>query len=69
MEERKGVYMVLVRKPEGQRPIGGPRHRWEYNIKMDLQEVGCRAVDGIEMSWDRDRWWALVNAVMNHRVP
>ena len=65
MGERRGVYRVLVGKPEGKRP----RRRWEDNIKMDLQEVGCGGVDWIELVEDRDRWRALVNAVMNIRVP
>ena len=62
--ERRGVYMVSVGKPEGKRP----RHRWEDNIKMDLQEVGCGGMDWIDLAQERDRWWALVNAVMNPRV-
>ena len=68
MGERRCVYRVLVGKPEGKRTLGRPRRRWEDNIKMDLQEVGCGAVDWIEVAQDRDRWWALVNAVMNLRV-
>jgi len=70
MVERRGVYSVLVGKPEGKRPLGRTRRRWEDNIKMDidLQEVGCGGVDWIELAEDRDRWWALVNAVMNLRV-
>jgi len=56
MGERGGVYRVLVGKPEGKRPLGKPRHRWEDNIKVDLQEVGCRGVDWIELAQDRDRW-------------
>ena len=60
---------VLVGKPGGKRPLGRPRCRWEGNIKMDLQEVGCGDVDWIELARDRDRWRALVNAVMNFWVP
>ena len=56
-------------KPEGKRPLGRPRRRWEDNIKMDLKEVGCGGVDWIELAQDRDRWRALVKAVMNLRVP
>ena len=56
-------------KPEGKRPLGRPRRRWEDNIKMDLQEVGCRGVDWIDLAQNRDRWRELVNAVMNLRVP
>jgi len=62
------VYRVLVGKPEGKRPLGRPRRRWEDNIKMDLQEVGREGMDWIELAQDRDRWRALVNAVML-RVP
>jgi hypothetical protein len=58
-----------VGKPEGKRPLGRARHRWENNIKMDLQEVGCGSMDWIEMAQDRDRWQALVNVVMNLWVP
>jgi hypothetical protein len=58
-----------VGKPEGKRPLGRHRHRWEDNIKADLQEVGCGVMDWIELAKDRDRWRALVNAVMNLRVP
>jgi len=67
--ERRGIYRVLVGKPEGKRPLGRPRRRWEDNIKMDLQEVGCGGIDLIEMAQDRGRWQAFVNAVMNLRVP
>ena len=69
MGEKRGVYKILVGKPEGKRPIGRPRHRWEDNIKMDLQEVGWGHMDWIELAQDRDRWRALVNAVMDPRVP
>jgi len=58
-----------VGKPEGKRPLGRPRRRWEDNIKMDLQEVGCWGIDRIELAQDRNRWPALVNAVMSLRVP
>jgi hypothetical protein len=63
------VHRVLVGKPEGKRPLGRPRLRWEDNIIMDLQEVGRGCGDWMEMAQDRDRWWALVSAVMNFRVP
>jgi hypothetical protein len=56
-------------KPEGKRPLGRCRRRWEDNIKMDLQEVGCGGMDWIELAQDRERWRALVNAVMNLQVP
>jgi len=69
MEERRGVYRVLVGKPEGKRPRGRPRRRWEDDIKMNVKEVGCEVMDWIELAQDRDRWRALVNAVMNLRVP
>ena len=69
MGERRGMYRVLVAKPEGKRTLGRPRRRWEDNIKMNLQEVGCGGMDWIELAEDRDRWRALVNAVMNLRVP
>ena len=67
--ERRVVYRVLVGKPEWKRPFGGLRRRWEDNIKMDLQEVGCGGVEWIALAENRDRWWALVNDVMKLRVP
>ena len=69
MGEERGVYRVLVGKPEGKRPLGRPRRRWVDNIRMDLQEVGCGYVDWIGLAQDRDRWRTLVSAVMNLRVP
>ena len=69
MGEERGVYRVLVGKPEGKRPRGRPRHRRMDNIRMDLQEVGCGNVGWIGLAQDRDRWRTLVSAVMNLRVP
>jgi hypothetical protein len=69
MGERRGLYRVLVGKPEGKRPLGRPRCRWEDNIEMVLQEVGCGGMDWIELAQDRDRFRALVTAVMNLPVP
>jgi hypothetical protein len=69
MEEGIGMYMVLVGKPEGKRPLGRPTCRWEDNIKMDLQEVGCGVKDWIELAQGGCRWRALMNVVMNLRVP
>jgi len=66
---RRGVYRVLVGKTEGKRPLGRHRRRWKDNIKMDLQEVGCGGLDWIELARDRDKWRAVVNVVMNLRVP
>jgi hypothetical protein len=67
--EGRGVYRVLVGKPEGKRPLGRPRCRWEDKIKIDLQEVRCGVMDWIWLAQDRDRWRALVNAVINLLVP
>ena len=69
MGEGRDMYRFLVEKPEGKKPLGRPRRRWEDNIKMDLREVGCGSMDWIELDQDRDRWRAIVNAVMNIRVP
>ena len=69
MDERTGVYRVFVGNPEGRKPFGRPRRKWEDNIKMDLQEMGCGGMDWIELAHDRDRWRALVTAVMNIRLP
>jgi hypothetical protein len=68
MGEKRGVYRVLVGKPEGKILLGRPRRRWEDNT-MDLQEVGCGSMDWIELAHDRERCGALINAVMNLRVP
>ena len=69
MGEGRGVYRVLVGKPEGKRPLGRPRRRWEDNIRMDLQEVGLEYEDWIGLAQDRDRWRGHVGAVRNLRVP
>jgi hypothetical protein len=69
MGERRGVYRVLVGKPEGKRPLGRSRCRWEDNIKVDLQETGCGGKDRIELAQVRDRWRTLVNVVMKLRAP
>jgi hypothetical protein len=63
------VYRVLVGKPEEKRPLGRPRRRWEDNIEIDLQELGCRGMGWIELAQDRDRWRALVNAIINLQAP
>jgi hypothetical protein len=67
--EKRNAYRLLVGKPEGKRPLGRPRRRWVENIKMDLLEICCGSVDWIGLAQDRDKWRALVNAVMNLRVP
>jgi hypothetical protein len=69
MREGRGMYRVLVGKPEGKRPLGRPRLRLEDNIKADLQEVGCRGMDWIELAQDMNKWQVLVNVVMNLWVP
>ena len=69
MGEERGVYRVLVRKPEGKTPLGRPRHRWVDNIRLDLQEVGCGYMDWIGLAQDRDSCRTLVSAAMNLRVP
>ena len=69
MGKGRGVHRVLVGKPEGKRPLGRPRQRWEDNIKMDLQEVRGGCGDWMELAQDRERWRALVSTVMNFRVP
>ena len=69
MGEERGVYRVLVGKPEGKRPLGRPRRTWVDNIRMDLQEVGCGYMDWIRLAQDRDRWRKLVSTVMNLQVP
>ena len=69
MVEERGVYRVLVGKPEGKRPLERPRRRWVDNIRTDLQEVGCGYMDWIGLAQDRDRWRTLVSAVMNLWVP
>jgi hypothetical protein len=69
MGEASGAYKILVARPEGRRPLARPRRRWEDNIKMDLREIGFGDVDWINWAQDRGRWRALVNTVMNLRVP
>ena len=69
MGEGRVVYRGLVQKPEGKRPLGRPRRKWEDNIKMDLQEGGCEGMDWIDVAQDRDRWWVLVNAVIKLWLP
>ena len=69
MEEGRVVHKVLVGKPEGKRPLGRSRRKWDDNIKVDLEEVGRGCGDWMELAQNRDRWWALVSTVMNFRVP
>jgi hypothetical protein len=66
--EKRNAYRILVGKPDGKRPLGRPRHRWVYNIKMDVREIRRDVMDGIYLAHDRDQWRALVNMVMNSRV-
>jgi hypothetical protein len=67
--ENRNAYRILVGMPEGKRPLGRPRRRWVDNIKMNLREIGWDGVDWIDMAQDRDQWRALVNTVLNLRVP
>jgi hypothetical protein len=69
MGEGRGVYRVLVGRPEGKRPLGRPRHRWEDNIKMDLREIGNYGPNWIQLAQDRVQWWAFVNTVMKLQSP
>jgi hypothetical protein len=69
MGEVRAAYNILVGRPEGRKPLARPRHRWEDNIRMDLREIGFGDVDWIHLAQDRDRWRAVVNTVMNLRVP
>ena len=69
MEEGRGVHKVSVGRPEGKRPLGRTRHRWEDNIKMDLEEVGRGCGDWMELAQDRDRWRTFMSTVMNFVVP
>jgi hypothetical protein len=67
--ERKNAFKILVAKPEGKRPLGRHRRRWENNIKMDIKEMGWESMDWINLAHDKDRWRVLVNTIMNLRVP
>jgi hypothetical protein len=67
--EKRNAYRILVEIPEGKGPLGRPRRRWVDNTKMDLKEIGWDGMDWIDLAQDRDQWWALVNTVMNLRVP
>jgi ribosome biogenesis protein Nip4 len=69
MGEVRNAYKILIGKPESKRPLRRPRRRWEDNIRMYLREIGCEVVDWIHLAQDTDQWWALVNTVMNYRIP
>jgi hypothetical protein len=69
MGEGRGVYRVLVGRPEGKKSLGRPRRKWEYNIKMDLNKVGIDGANWIQVAQDRVQWWAFVKTVINLRVP
>jgi hypothetical protein len=69
MRKKRNAYRIFVEKPEGKRPLGRPRRSWFNRIKMDLREIGCDRIDWIDLALDRDQWKALVNTVMNLRVP
>jgi hypothetical protein len=69
MREKRNAYRILVGKPEGKRPLGTPRRRWVDNIKIDLRVIGCDGVEWIDLAQDRDQWRALVDTVMNLRLP
>jgi hypothetical protein len=69
MGKKRNAYRILVGKPEGKRPLGRPRRRWVDNIRMDLGEIGWDGVDWVDLAQDRDKWRALVNTLMNLRVP
>jgi hypothetical protein len=69
MGKKRGIYRVLVGKPEGNRPLVRPRHRWKDNINMDIQQVGCGGIEWIKLAQDSDSWRALVNVIINLRVP
>ena len=69
MEETRSAFKMLTGKPKGKRPLGRPRHRWEDNIRMDLEDIGINAENWVDSAQDRDYWRALVNAALNLRVP